>query len=349
VNPANPRISEGDLSPLTIAEEKPPLVPLDVWLSYQQEQTRRSEEQSESGFSELTTQPVPVFHEPGPTPELVREALAQVGLAEGLTETALRLLARKVRQGAVPAGEYLFREGERATAFFIVLEGAVEILRTREAEREIVLRHMKRGEAIGLFGLFSGGRRRAACARAIGDVGVLEIPFQAVKELLTHVTDLQNRLLRFAQERLLESFLASSKLFSDVDSIARGRILSRFTTRRLTPSDVLVHPGEVANLFAIVLSGSLLLEHRSRPGTDAQLFQTYPGEFVAITSALSGAPCRMRVFAMDDADVAVLSHKNFAELLRDYPALRSLSGRLPSHARMLLRDVFCGHTGVTGL
>ena len=80
-----------------------------------------------------------------------------------------------------------------------------------------------------------------------------------------------------------------------------------------------------------------------------QQFELCPGEFVALTSAFAGAPCRTRIFASEEAVLMLLSHRDSADLLRDWPALRAITQRLPSQARAIDRDVWCGATGVTGL
>lgn len=343
----------------------PSLIPADVWHSYQLEVAEAERAQAERHARELAAAPVKLpdydledlelvsaEHEIGLSatvpadPEVALFALSQVPMFAELPRASLEALVAKARQGEVSAGEYLFMEGDPADSFFVVIEGALEILRRRD-ELEVALRHLGRGEAIGLFGLFSG-KVRAACSRAIGDVVVLEIPSAALEEVLREDDALHARLLTFFRERLLEGFLGSSKLFQDVDSIARARLIGRFAEKALLAQETLVQPGEVSNLLAVILSGRVMLEVRPRAGQEPRLFELLPGQFLAVTSALSGAPSRMRVYAAEDTTLALLGHRELAELLRDYPALRAITSRLPSVARMLDRDVFCGHTGVPG-
>src|SRR5262245_55343120 len=96
--------------------EKPTLVPLDVWLSYQQELQRQESVESGDASGDIITQENRANFRASflPNIEMASMALSEVGLLEGVPHTALEELARRSRQGAVPAGEYLFREGERA-------------------------------------------------------------------------------------------------------------------------------------------------------------------------------------------------------------------------------------------
>ena len=213
---------------------------------------------------------------------------------------------------------------------------------------EFALRHIGRGEAIGIFGFFSG-QKRAACARAIGDVAVLEVPAHALDSVVEKDEALRQRLLKLYKERLLEGFLGTSRLFSDVDSIARGMMIARFKDRFVEASSVLVQPGEVCNLMAVVVSGRLHLEQKTKSGQVSTLYELLPGQFLALTSAFQGMPSRMKVYAAEPSMVLMLTQREWSELSRDYPALRAVTARLAKHAHKLERDVYCGHTGVPGL
>ena len=326
------------------------LIPVDVLQDMAREAQREAVD--ESFDSEPRTAPIPVD---GDFPilgtvtadlEVAYFALTQVPLFKDMPITSIEALAEGAIQLEVPDGEFLFKEGEEATSFFGVVDGTLELLRHKDG-REVALRHAKKGEAFGLFGLFSA-QLRAASSRAIGDCTILEISSEKLQNLLASDEVLHRRMLGFYRERLVEGFMAS-RLFADIDSIARARLIGRFTHRELEPRAAILNPGEVNNLIAVVTHGRLILEDRSKVGQAPREFEVTQGQFLAITCAISGQPSRLRVLAPEYATLSVLSHKDLNELMRDYPALRSLPQRLPNFARQLDRDVFCGSTGVPGL
>lgn len=272
--------------------------------------------------------------------------LSEVDLFRELPGNSLRALARHAVLVDVADGDVLFYEGEAANAFYVVTEGHFEVVRHKDG-RDIALRHDGRGAALGLFGLFSA-QLRAATARAIGDSTVLQVPALRLQALLEDDDALNDRLLRFYRQRLVEGFVAS-KLFADLDGIARARLIGRFKSRTYDRGDSLLQPGEVANLLAVVTHGRLMLEERMKVGSEPKLSELLPGQFLAVTSAMTGQPLRLRVFAPQLASVELINHKDFVELMKDYPALRSLPKRLPQFGRQLDRDIFCGGTGVPGL
>lgn len=336
------------------------LIPDDVLEEYEREMARSELEAHDAAVQRLAQKPLvedvaeaPSIEQVGAVTEepadeaFAARALGKVSLFEDLSPASLEELVRGARQLDFPAGEYLFVEGDTASSFLVITEGTVEVLRQRDS-REVALRHMSVGEPLGLFGLFSGAQR-AACARAIGDVQALEIPSSRLQVLLDADDALHARLLRFYRERLMEGFLGSTRIFSEVDSIARARIIGRFKARDLLAGESLVQPGEVANVLAVVTHGELVLAEKPRAGIEQRRVTIGQGEFVALTGALSGIPTRMRLGADAPASVMLLNQKELFDLLRDYPALRNLPARLGRHATAVDRDLYTGHTGIPGL
>ncbi len=339
----------------------PSLIPFDVMQAYEKEVSHTkavAEEDVINNADDLGVEDVEdapsqqnsavgfVAESPANREEAI-EALSQVTQFKGLPRKSLEALAEGAMQCEVSDSEYLFVEGDEADSFYVVSEGTLEILR-RKDDREVALRHLSNGEAIGLFGLFSG-QQRAACARAIGHAVVLQIPATALQMVIEQDAALHDRMVGFYQERILEGFLGSSRLFADVDSIARARMIGKFVEKQYKPGETVMHPGELCNLIGVVTHGALVLEDRAQLGQEARQFEVTQGQFIAVTSAMSGHPGRLRIYAGETTTVVMLGHKEMTELVRDYPALRNLPRVLPAHARLLDRDVFCGHTGVPGL
>ena len=338
----------------------PSLIPFDVLQAYEREATEREELDDDrvmaadelgvedvSETSNTGNSGVGFIAESPADPEVAIEALFAVEQFRGLPQPSLEALAEGAMQCEISEGEYLFVEGDAADSFFVVAEGTLEILRRKDG-REVALRHLSHGEAIGLFGLFSG-QQRAACARAIGHAVVLQIPAAKLQAAIEQDPALHDRMVGFYQERILEGFLGSSRLFADVDSIARARMIGKFVEKQYKPGATVMHPGELCNLIGVVTHGALVLEDRAKLGEEARHYEVTQGQFIAVTSAMSGHPGRLRIYAGETTSVVMLGHKEMTELVRDYPALRNLPRVLPAHARLLDRDVFCGHTGVPGL
>jgi CRP-like cAMP-binding protein len=330
---------------------KPSLIPVDVLQEVRRQEADLAVERAEQE-SEPKTAPTPIDDDlmmmgsADADLEVAMFALSQVPMFRGLPTASLEALATGTQQVDIPGSEVLFVEGDEAKSFYVVIDGELELAAQRDG-RETLLRLARKGEALGLFGLF-GGHVRAASARASGDCTVLEVASEKLQQLIEHDDALHTRLLGFYRARVVEAFL-SSKLFTElVDSAGRARLASRFRHVEYKAGTTVMEPGEVSNLIGVVTHGRLMLEDRAQPGKSPRHFELTQGQFLIMTSALSGQPSKLRVLTPEYTTVSMLDQRDLNELLRDYPALRSLPNRLPAYARALDRDVFCGHSGSTG-
>lgn len=332
---------------LQVPQPRPSLIPPDVLQA-----AEREAQQSAAPFRdelEPTTAPIsagddiPVFLEMSADPVATAALLAQVPLFLGLAPDTLAALCGDAEELEIPGNEALFAEGDEADCFYVLREGSVEVRRA-QAGRELVTRRVVPGEAVGLLGLISD-RVRTASARAVGRCGLVRLSGARLRARLEADDALHDRLLRYYRERLVDAFL-STRLFSDLGPSNRAAMAARFTHRALDGADVLLSPGEVANLLAVVTHGTLVIEDRSK-GNQPRRIEIPQGSFVAVVSALAGVPGQLRISADGFATVSWLPHRAINECMQECPELRSLPARLASVARAMTRDAYWGSAGLS--
>jgi NADH dehydrogenase len=91
------------------------------------------------------------------------------------------------------AGEVIVREGELATRFYIITEGAVEVVQQGPSGSEAPLRRLGPGGYFGEIALLGGGYRTAT-VRALTDTLALSIARQDFNTLATHLPGLRDAL-----------------------------------------------------------------------------------------------------------------------------------------------------------
>ena len=277
------------------------------------------------------------------------DSLARVPLFSDLDRKAFAELAREVKLRTINDRAYVFREGDPADSFFLVAEGALEVVRRiPNQKREIVLHQFHQGQAFGIFGLFAGQMRAASC-RAIGSAEVIEISAGALAKVVQTHPGARNAISRFYKERLLENFLATSPIFDSLDAVARGLLIGQFKERRLATGEKVVSPGEVFNGLFLVITGELALTKRLGGARDETLAELGKGQFFGVVSALSGTPARCTIAATRESTITFLPQRAFNEFVKDYPALRLLPQRLLQEGMLVEKDIFVGSTGVPGL
>ena len=108
---------------------------------------------------------------------------AQVGRISGVGER------RRVR-----SGEVLFELGEQNTRFFVVIEGAIEIVRPIDGREERITVHGP-GEFTGEINMLSA-RRTLVCGRALGDGSIVVVDREHLRVLVQRDFELSEILMR---------------------------------------------------------------------------------------------------------------------------------------------------------
>lgn len=94
-----------------------------------------------------------------------RQVLPQLKVFEGFTPAELDAIAKVLKPERLAAGSVLFREGDKASCCYIVVEGRVRVSLER-GDKPKQLAMLGRGELIGQMALLDGSRRSATCTAA---------------------------------------------------------------------------------------------------------------------------------------------------------------------------------------
>jgi CRP/FNR family cyclic AMP-dependent transcriptional regulator len=118
----------------------------------------------------------------------ILEALAATPLLAGLHPEALALLEQEGISHAFAAGEVIVREGEEGHAFFVLLEGDVEIIKHAGQPHPVVLARLHSHTFFGEMCIVEP-MTRAATVRAVTQVAALEIKAATLHHLFRKMPD----------------------------------------------------------------------------------------------------------------------------------------------------------------
>jgi len=100
----------------------------------------------------------------------------------------------------------------------------------------------------------------------------------------------------------------------------RGAVLARFSRRSVPPGTVLIRQGEQGPSFVIVASGRLEVRV-DRAGAPIALGAIGPGDHIGEVPLLARAPARASVIAATEAELLLLSPRDFYDIAGTFPAL----------------------------
>lgn len=153
-----------------------------------------------------------------------------------LTDEQITLLSRYGERRRLPRGSTLFCEGDRDCGLFVVLDGKVRVVQedTAEAEPRVIAVHA-RGRFVGDLSMLTG---QAVYVTAIAqtDVEVLEVPYDRLKEAVTHDRVLGDLILRaFILRRYIHADLGAGLRIVGSRYSVETRMLRDFASRNRVP------------------------------------------------------------------------------------------------------------------
>jgi CRP-like cAMP-binding protein len=122
-----------------------------------------------------------------PTPDDLRAA-SQIAVFSGLNPRIVQTLLAQAMVIDLKSGNALFRQGDPAAAFFIVIEGWIKLYRITPAGDEAVLHVLTKGESFAEAIAFVGGRYPAT-ASAATDARVVAIPARHIVSCIREMPD----------------------------------------------------------------------------------------------------------------------------------------------------------------
>lgn len=130
-------------------------------------------------------------------------ALSRCPVFAGLDEREIASVRAAAGERTLARREVLFREGEDADAFTVVLAGRIKLTQVGADGREVILRYLGPGDMCAAVAMFPGNTYPAT-ATAVGVARVLLWPRERVDELLRRMPPLALNAMRVLAGRIRE-------------------------------------------------------------------------------------------------------------------------------------------------
>ena len=150
---------------------------------------------------------------------------AQIPFLSGLKPQALAVLLAEAKLFNLRPGQVLFRQGEPAHGFFIIIEGWIKLYRLTPAGDEAVLNVLTTGECLAEAATFTSGRYPAS-ACAVTKARVAMIPADHVMSCIREMPDIAFAMIASTSQHLhrmvqrIEQLTAQSAIQRVADFLA---------------------------------------------------------------------------------------------------------------------------------
>jgi CRP-like cAMP-binding protein/Zn-dependent protease len=235
---------------------------------------------------------------------------------EDLPVDVLNDLAGRVQLRTLPRGEAVFRQGDRADAFYVVRRGLVVVEDIDQDTGDVrVIRTFGRGDSFGELGLL-GTAPRQATVRAVEDAELFRVDKNAFDRLLAdaiELPDFEPTMQAYAELRELPPFrrLSTPEL---AELLAQGEWIPA------APGEALFHQGDEGDAFYVIGSGHAEVRQDGAPIRDLG-----PGDHFGEIALLEDVPRTASVIAKTPLRVFRLDRAGFDRVV--VSAFRS--GALP--------------------
>jgi CRP-like cAMP-binding protein len=145
----------------------------------------------------------------------IRELVGEVRVFDGLSDDQLELIAGCGVNTPFRAGQYLFREGDEANAFYAIRKGAVALEIAAPARPPLVIETLHDGDVLGWSWLFPPHRVRFD-ARALDDVHTIAFDGACLRGKCDTDHDLGYELMRRFAQIVLDRLQATRIRLLDV-------------------------------------------------------------------------------------------------------------------------------------
>lgn len=235
-----------------------------------------------------------------------------------------RRLDADLRTEVLPAGAEVFRQGDRADRFYLLLAGAVEVRRSPPGAATAVVARLGPGEAFGEMGLLQD-LPRSATVRVTGDgpAEVLSVGREAFAALAVEGDLVREELVRLVRRRASANALAAALPTLDPATLARAG--ADAVPLEAAAGEVLIRQGDRADRFYVLLDGRVEVLAGPPGGAAPFVVATLDGvDFFGEIGLLEGRPrtATVRVAADGPARLLALGAEAFAALIAGSKATR---------------------------
>ncbi len=263
----------------------------------------------------------------------VEKELPEIPLFSELNRDELHEVVSRLTAKRVARGSFLCKEGDPGDSIYIISSGKVGVLKySKKKQGDILLATLNEGDFFGEFGFFSD-RKRHATVKALTELEILEISTNDFDEIAKVHPRIRDILLNFYKKRIIDTLLAFSPLFRQLQPHERAQLVSRFKLRRIGENRLIFKEGAPPTSFFVIKSGEVEVFAEKRAEPRVTLGSLRGGDFFGEISLIFNRPRMASVRTTKTTELLELEKADFDHAVGAYP---SIKGTLAAFSRKRL-------------
>jgi HlyB family type I secretion system ABC transporter len=251
------------------------------------------------------------------------DLLRRSDLFRFLPDEHFEKLRRLLQEERYDFGELIVKQGEPATAFYILISGRARVVKAGANNgEEIVLGTLRPGDSFGEAALSEGGTRTAT-VRCSTTVEVLRLNRAEFLALIETVPELKEYMQVTRRLRTLQSFLYEFSNFGRLPTPALRGMIEKLEKVQFQKGNLIIKEGDSAGPMYILEKGRARAFTQNN-GTQVNLAFYRDGDFFGELSILNGSSRAASVEAYSDCDLLALDPEATRGLKQSYPEFGKL-------------------------
>lgn len=291
-----------------------------------------------------------LFLRPGPLEDLLRELLENVELRRERAAVKTPLLsmlpgesfyrlAKVAKLRRIDVDDRLIEQEETDRNMYLIVRGRVLVYYENPTEqRKTYLACLSTGDFVGENGFFTGAPR-SATVEALYPTDVFVIDAAVYRNVVPDGSLANHLLLDFYKERIVDTMMARSDVFSILSAEQRREIIEKFALRTFRAGDAILHEGEMSDQIYVIKNGTA----RVFTG-DQTLAELKPGTLFGEIAALRGVPRTASVSATSELETLVAQRDALLDIIDRKPEVAKrlqavISQRVRSNLNQIMARV----------
>ncbi|MEY2976474.1 MAG: hypothetical protein RLZZ435_611 [Cyanobacteriota bacterium] len=248
----------------------------------------------------------------------------------GLQETHVSKMDVQPNVVTYAPKEVIFEEGDPADHFYIILKGKVEVFQKKLNQSEQILAHLGRGQYFGEIGLLKSDSKRSASIRVFETepVTLMVVEKKDFQNLMTGSQLTETMIAETLQKRLNISAIATA--LPTLDNQTIEAILPHLERLRYGANSYIIHAGEVADAFYIIVSGYVEILKETETGESIVMNTLGVGEYFGEIGLMENRPrtSTVKVHAETNVDLIAIKSDIFQHFIQQHPVSKAEIARV---------------------
>ncbi len=244
--------------------------------------------------------------------QLVSEALPT------LDEKELVKFLSRLEPAIYPAGSIIFRQGEPADKFYIIVKGQVDVVLAHASGTEVVTAQLGKGQHFGEAGLLENATRSATVRVSSDD----EVSLMAIDQASFNKLVSQSQLTSEAIVTLMRQHTTTNYLMQVLtETLPEASGQSKFDHKFLhfQPGEIIVRQGDIADNFYMINKGKVdIMSSHNESEPIAQLVSgQYFGEMGLLQRGKRANTVRAALNSETEIELIMIGQETFHQLMQE--------------------------------